>query len=411
LLTVNGGAPGALVWKKTIVYGFGQELAEDQPGMGTTFIQSDHVGSPSVTTDPNGIVIGRSKNLPFGERYGSWGQKTIRRYTTHEDDADSGAIYMQAREYLPAYGKFAQVDPAYDQTKDDPESWNLYTYVTNHPVTQTDPDGRENPTYLNPEYSGPDDPWLPKNPIDEYGQDIGGGLAAYNGWMSRVAAAHLFNQAQKEAKEKGKPTVQVYVFDGKEWTAVDAVGTPYAFINGMNNKLEDAEAIAITEFGKDGITKDFNLVYIPTLGFWHDVFRAIADKLGFTTETAAQLAVVMQNAPRGTHWFAHSYGGIAFVEAARVIIKNGGSLAGDSVAFLAGANNPWVTSGILRGAGVKLIGSGYYDSQWDLVPNVLGLHVVSPLQWLADILNGWSLGTRWSPHHAPPMPSFQEINP
>lgn len=49
---------------------------------------------------------------------------------------------MQAREYLPAYGKFAQVDPAYDQTKDDPESWNLYNYTTNNPVTKTDPDGR-----------------------------------------------------------------------------------------------------------------------------------------------------------------------------------------------------------------------------------------------------------------------------
>ena len=141
-VTVSVGTTGSLAWKKTMVYGFGQELAEDQPGMGTTFIQSDFVGSPSVMTDASGTVIGRSKNLPFGERMSSWGQKTIRRYTNHEDDSDSGAIYMQAREQLPAYGKFAQVDPAYDQTKDDPESWNLYTYVTNNPVTHTDPDGR-----------------------------------------------------------------------------------------------------------------------------------------------------------------------------------------------------------------------------------------------------------------------------
>lgn len=141
-VTVGVGVPGGLVWKKFIVYGFGQELAEEAPGMGTTFIQSDFVGSPSVMTDPGGTVIGRSKNLPFGERMASWGGRTIRRYTNHEDDPDSGAIYMQAREYLPAYGKFAQVDPAYDQTKDDPESWNLYNYVTNNPVTKTDPDGR-----------------------------------------------------------------------------------------------------------------------------------------------------------------------------------------------------------------------------------------------------------------------------
>ena len=379
--------------------------------MGTTFIQSDFVGSPSVTTDAGGAVIGRSKNLPFGERFGSWGQKTIRRYTNHEDDPDSNAIYMQAREYLPAYGKFAEVDPAYDQTKDDPESWNLYNYGTNNPVTHTDPDGRmANPPYLNPEYSGPDDPWLPGNQYRGLQEDLAGGLMAYDARMSGVAAIYLFNQAQQEAKEKGKPTVQVYWYDGTKWYEATAVSFLNAFINGMNNPLDKAQAIAITEFGKDGITKDFNLVYIPTLGFWKDVFRAIADKLGFTTSTAAQLAVVMQNAPRGTHWFAHSYGAVAFAEAARVITKNGGSLAGDKVAFLAGANNPWVTSGILRGAGVKLIGSGYYDSQWDFVPNVLGLHVVSPLQWVLDILNGWSLGTRWSPHHAPPFPTLQEIN-
>jgi len=142
-VTVTVGAPGTLVWKKNIVYGFGQELAEDAPGVGTIFIQSDYVGSPSVMTDPSGAVVGRSKNLPFGERMAKWGSKTIRRYTNHEDDPDSEAIYMQAREYLPAYGKFSQVDPAYDQTKDDPESWNLYNYVTNNPITKTDPDGRK----------------------------------------------------------------------------------------------------------------------------------------------------------------------------------------------------------------------------------------------------------------------------
>ncbi|MBS1784500.1 MAG: hypothetical protein JST24_03630, partial [Acidobacteria bacterium] len=85
ILTVSVGTPGTLVWTKTIVYGFGQELAEDQPGMGTTFIQSDFVGSPSFLTDASGAVIGQSKNLPFGERMSSWGQKTIRRYTNHED--------------------------------------------------------------------------------------------------------------------------------------------------------------------------------------------------------------------------------------------------------------------------------------------------------------------------------------
>ena len=132
---------GPLTWKKSMVYGFGQLLSEET-STGTTFIQSDQVGSPNILVESvGGTVVGRAKNLPFGERFGQSGQRSIRRFTNHEDQ-DGSPIYMQARTYLPAYGKFAQVDPAYDQTKDDPESWNLYNYVTNNPVTHTDPDGR-----------------------------------------------------------------------------------------------------------------------------------------------------------------------------------------------------------------------------------------------------------------------------
>ncbi|MBI4911358.1 MAG: hypothetical protein HY823_01350 [Acidobacteria bacterium] len=131
---------GTLEWKKSCVYGFGQLLSEETAD-GTRYIQGDNLGSPNWITDGAGIVVGKSKNLPFGERFGSEGATSIRRFTNHEDQPGS-AIYMQARMYLPAYGKFAQVDPAYDQTKDDPESWNLYNYVTNNPVTHSDPDGR-----------------------------------------------------------------------------------------------------------------------------------------------------------------------------------------------------------------------------------------------------------------------------
>lgn len=48
---------------------------------------------------------------------------------------------MQAREYLPAYGRFAEPDPAHDQGTDNPQSWDLYGYVTNNPVTGIDPTG------------------------------------------------------------------------------------------------------------------------------------------------------------------------------------------------------------------------------------------------------------------------------
>ena len=48
------------------------------------------------------------------------------------------ACDMQARMYLPAYGRFAQPDPAYQFSAD---GLNLYSYCSNNPVTRTDPSG------------------------------------------------------------------------------------------------------------------------------------------------------------------------------------------------------------------------------------------------------------------------------
>ena len=139
--TVTVSAPGALSWVRSMVYGMGQLVSEERADVGTVYLQSDQVGSPSLMTDTSGHLVGRTKGLPFGERAWAFGTQSARRFTNHEDQPGS-AVYMQARMYLPAYGKFAQPDPAYDQTKLDPESWNLYGYVTNNPVTHTDPDGR-----------------------------------------------------------------------------------------------------------------------------------------------------------------------------------------------------------------------------------------------------------------------------
>jgi RHS repeat-associated protein len=137
----SGGLPTpppstVCLWKKSMVYGFGQLLSEETP-VGRTFIQSDQVGSPSFVTDAGGNVIGRTKNLPFGERFGSSGTQSASRYASHEDQPGS-AIYMQARSYLPGYGRFAQPDPAYDFSSD---GLNLYSYCSNNPVTGMDPTG------------------------------------------------------------------------------------------------------------------------------------------------------------------------------------------------------------------------------------------------------------------------------
>lgn len=141
LMVLKVETGGTVAFEKAMLYAFGKLISEESP-TGTHFIQTDQVGSPNLITDMSAQVTGRAKNLPFGERFGQFGDRSIRRFTNHEDQEGS-AIYMQARMYLPVYGRFAQVDPKYDQKLYTKDSWNLYGYVSNNPVTNTDPTGEE----------------------------------------------------------------------------------------------------------------------------------------------------------------------------------------------------------------------------------------------------------------------------
>jgi RHS repeat-associated protein len=129
----------SLTWKEDLVYGWGQLIFEKRGAKGI-YQQGDHLGSPSILTNESGVVIGRQKALPFGERMLGSGEKSLRRFTNHEDGTQF-PVYMQARMYLPSYGRFAQVDPAYDSSSGD--GLNLYSYADSNPITQTDPDGMQ----------------------------------------------------------------------------------------------------------------------------------------------------------------------------------------------------------------------------------------------------------------------------
>jgi RHS repeat-associated protein len=65
-------------------------------------------------------------------------------FTGKERDAETGLDYFLARYYSGAQGRFLSPDAVLaDQHKEDPQSWNMYSYVRNNPVTNTDPDGRD----------------------------------------------------------------------------------------------------------------------------------------------------------------------------------------------------------------------------------------------------------------------------
>ena len=60
------------------------------------------------------------------------------------DGATEGGLdYFGARYFSSAQGRFTSPDqPFADQHPEDPQSWNMYGYVRNNPLKNTDPDGR-----------------------------------------------------------------------------------------------------------------------------------------------------------------------------------------------------------------------------------------------------------------------------
>ncbi|HLN97986.1 MAG TPA: RHS repeat-associated core domain-containing protein, partial [Pyrinomonadaceae bacterium] len=144
---VNGGdALGNFQWTKDYIYAGSRLLAEELPGAVTRHYHVDHLGIPRLITDQNGnVVTGPFQYLPFGEEALSPPADERLRFTGHERDIDGAGItldYMHARFYFVQDAKFLSIDPGRDFHPDKPQSWNLYSYTSNQPVTSVDRTGR-----------------------------------------------------------------------------------------------------------------------------------------------------------------------------------------------------------------------------------------------------------------------------
>ncbi|MCC6858170.1 MAG: hypothetical protein IT158_06410 [Bryobacterales bacterium] len=65
----------------------------------------------------------------------------------HFTDAETGLDYFGARYFSGAQGRWTTADlPFADQHVEDPQSWNLYSYVRNNPLTFIDTTGRSTHT-------------------------------------------------------------------------------------------------------------------------------------------------------------------------------------------------------------------------------------------------------------------------
>ena len=122
------------------------------------YAHRDHLGSLEAVTDALGnalIVLGHD---PYGERrkpdwrsrfteseiealLGEHGERVSRGFTRHEHLDRTGLIHMNGRMYDPRLGRFLSPDPIVgDPTSS--QSWNLYSYVRNNPLSYVDPTGQ-----------------------------------------------------------------------------------------------------------------------------------------------------------------------------------------------------------------------------------------------------------------------------
>jgi RHS repeat-associated protein len=104
----------------------------------------DGVGTERLRVEQNQAIYNKSASGPFGEPlYSSGTNDDTIHFTGKERDTESGLDYFGARYYGSNMGRFMSPDDGTDQDLFEPQSWNLYSYVRNNPLTSVDADGKQ----------------------------------------------------------------------------------------------------------------------------------------------------------------------------------------------------------------------------------------------------------------------------
>ena len=141
----------------------GKRIARRDYQNNVDYYFADHLGTARVVTNSSGAILDDSDFYPFGgERPVASSSRNNYKFTGKERDPESGLDDFGARYYSSAIGRFMTPDwsalpaPVPYAELGNPQTLNLYSYVSNNPLTGIDPDGHMGAaSYLVPFLKGP----------------------------------------------------------------------------------------------------------------------------------------------------------------------------------------------------------------------------------------------------------------
>jgi RHS repeat-associated protein len=159
----SNGSTGTLYWYMTpgivgesdlggnltdeYVFFYGERVARKSTN-GVFYYFSDHLKTASVITDSSGNIKSESDFYPWGgELQFVANDSNHYKFTGKERDAETQLDYFGARYFSNGLGRWVSADwsstpiPVPYADFGDPQSLNLYGYVTNNPAIKIDPDG------------------------------------------------------------------------------------------------------------------------------------------------------------------------------------------------------------------------------------------------------------------------------
>jgi len=111
---------------------------------GTLFVHGDSIGSATTLTGPGGSAVQGETFYPWGVQSATGGTLGEEHYAAfHQRDPGTGLDYTLNRMYTSTQGRWLTPDPGGLKvvSLEDPQTWNLYSYVRDTPLSATDPLG------------------------------------------------------------------------------------------------------------------------------------------------------------------------------------------------------------------------------------------------------------------------------